>query len=163
MKKLFGSNVMLTRILFIICTFLIPAFGHSAVVFSENFEYDRQAENLSVLESIAAFRSNWNGDNQEGDGTLGVISTQSSIGQYSGNVQTGTGASTHFEANYSYGSNYYIDMRIYPLSSSIMSNNNKLIYPYTSATGGSIWCLKVSRNLLRTGNCSFESASQNVG
>jgi len=162
--KLIGGKTKNLNTLILFCLIMIaPCIGQTAVIFNEDFEYGQEARDLSALEGIPAFRNIWNGDNQTGDGTLAVNSSQRHTGGYSGYVHTGTGASTHFEANYSYGNNYYIDMWIYPLSSSTIGNNNKLIYAYTSATGESIWCLKVSKGRIYTGNCSYGWEAQNQG
>jgi len=137
--------------------------AHASVLFSDGFEFGQAAPNLSALEYIPEFRAKWNGDNEEGDGTLASSSARVHTGNFSGFVNTGPGASTHFEANYNYGSNFYVEMWIYPLSNSTLGSNNKLIYAYTSATGPSVWCLKVTKNRVATGSCAYSWETQNDG
>jgi len=131
-------------------------------ILCDDFEYGHEIQGYENMMADPDVRAVWNGDGQTGDGEFAIVA-EPHTGDYSCYHRSGTGASTFLEANYDYGSDFYIDYWLYPRSDSTMSYSNKLIYAYASDVMDSVWCLKIAKDRLYNGDCDYNWEPQSEG
>jgi hypothetical protein len=136
--------------------------SRATTMFNEDFEYGQTCANLASCEGLSGFTTKWNGDSKETAGdSLAIVSSQSHSGSHSLHFSQTSAEDTFLEANYSYGGNVWIEYWIRPEASN--SDNNKMLYVYTSPSGPSVWCMKMSSSMRWTGSCTYDNVSQSTG